>query len=295
MKPLWKWLAEQSVGDSGGSVISCLKKVFLCGLVLLGVACQEKSGRADTLVVAADERLAPEWKAHKWSGYEVVRELPHDAGAFTQGLLLSGGDWIESTGGYGTTSIRRVERNTGKVLLKKELEQNYFGEGVAELDGKFYQLTWRSQRGFVYDASSLKKLRSFEYSGEGWGLTTDGQSLIMSDGSDRLRFLDPKTFRVWREVSVRFDERPVNMLNELEFIEGEIFANVWHTEKLVRINPVDGKVIGVVDLTGLHPKEGRLDPEHVLNGIAYDKTSGELFVTGKCWPKIYQIRLVRRR
>ncbi|MGJ8643847.1 MAG: glutaminyl-peptide cyclotransferase [Luteolibacter sp.] len=264
-------------------------------LLLSGVACKENPEPPNAPVEVADDNSAPDWKTHKWSGFEVVRELPHDAEAFTQGLLLSRGDWIESTGGFGTTSIRCVEKETGKVLLKKDLEENFFGEGLAELDGKFYQLTWQSQKGFIYDAKTLKRLGDFAYRGEGWGLTTDGQSLIMSDGSDRLRFLDPKTFRVWREVSVRLDGKPVRMLNELEFIEGEIFANVWHTEKIVRINPVDGNIVGVIDLTGIFPLEGRLDPEHVLNGIAYDAATQELFVTGKCWPKIYQIRLVRRR
>lgn len=261
-------------------------------LVFLLAACQEK------LVLQADperkvgDDFQIEWKAHKWSGYEVVRKLPHDTQAFTQGLMLSEGDWIESTGGYGSSSIRRVEKETGKVLHKEELDEKFFGEGVAELDGKFYQLTWRNQKGFIYDAKTLKKLRSFTYSGEGWGLTTDGQSLIVSDGSSKLRFIDPKTFQTWREVSVTINAKPVNMLNELEFIEGEIFANVWHSEKIVRINPADGNVVGVIDLAGIHPIENRSDPEHVLNGIAYDIESKELFVTGKCWPYVYQIRLL---
>lgn len=280
---------------SGGGVIPYLKKFLLCWIVLWAAACQEKHEPPTAPAEEVEVRSAPEWKGHKWSSYEVAHELPHDLGAFTQGLLLSNGDWIESTGGYGNTSIRRVEKNTGKVLVKKDLEEKFFGEGLAELDGKFYQLTWQSRKGFIYDAKTLKKLRSFDYSGEGWGLTTDGESLIMSDGSARLRFLDPKTFRVWREVSVRLDGKPVNMLNELEYIEGEIFANVWHTEKIVRINPADGNVVGVIDLAGIYPKKDRADPEHVLNGIAYDAETQELFVTGKCWPKIYQIRLVKVR
>lgn len=240
-------------------------------------------------------RQAPAWKGHQWSGYEVVREFPHDAAAFTQGLLLSNADWIESTGGYGTTSIRRVDKATGKVLVKMDLAENFFGEGVAELDGKLFQLTWKSQMGFVYDSQTLRKLGSFSYSGEGWGLTTDGTSLIMSNGSDRLLYLDPKTFRVWRELKVRYNGNPVKLLNELEFIEGEIFANVWHSQNIVRINPVDGNVVGVIDLTGIDAKEKRRDEEHVLNGIAYDPKSREMFVTGKCWPKIYQIQLVRKK
>ena len=271
-----------------------LNKAFLLGCLLLSVAaCKEKLQPPRDKVEASETSPAPEWKSHKWSRYEVVEEFPHDAEAFTQGLLLSDGDWIESTGGYGKTSVRRVEKETGKVLLKKDVEREFFGEGLAELEGKFYQLTWQKQKGFVYDAKTLERLRSFSYRGEGWGLTTDGQSLIMSDGSDRLRFLDPKTFRVWREVSVHLNGEPVRMLNELEFIEGEIFANVWHTDKIVRINPTTGNVVGVVDLAGLYPEAGRRNPEYVLNGIAYDAATQEVFVTGKCWPKIYQIRLVK--
>lgn len=265
---------------------------FVAVFVLSAAACQKKPEDVAQGAVAADAPLAPEWKAHFMLSYEVIREFPHDPEAFTQGLLLSQGDWIESTGGYGTTSIRRVEKETGRVLMKKDLPANFFGEGVADLNGKLFQLTWKSQQGFVYDAKTLKRFGNFNYRGEGWGLTTDGESLIMSDGSDRLRFLDPKTFRVWREVQVRFKGNTVNLLNELEYIEGEIFANVWHSDKIVRINPIDGSVLGVIDLTGIDAKVRRNDPEHVLNGIAYDPVARELFVTGKCWPKIYQIRLV---
>lgn len=262
--------------------------VFVIGLA----ACDKKTEYAERVEVVAE---APDWKAHAKLGYEVIREFPHDPEAFTQGLLLSQGQWIESTGGYGTSSIRRVEKETGKVLIKKDLPAEFFGEGAAEMDGKIYQLTWQSQRGFVYDALSLERTGEFAYAGEGWGLTNDASSLIMSNGSDRLRYIDPKTFRVWRELPVRIAGKPVNLLNELEFIEGEIFANVWHTEKIVRINPKDGNVIGVIDLAGIDAKEKRRDPEHVLNGIAYDPKTGEMFVTGKGWPKIYQIRLVPKK
>lgn len=281
--------------DSAEGVIWYFKSWLFCAFACGLVACKGKTEQANNLAEVVERNPAPEWKGHKWSGYEVEQELPHDAEAFTQGLLLSDGDWIESTGGYGTTGIRRVEKATGRVLMSKSLDEHFFGEGVAELDGKLYQLTWQSQKGFVYDSKLLKKLGNFTYSGEGWGLTTDGQSLIMSDGSERLRFFDPKTFRLWREVRVLLEGKPVRMLNELEFIEGEIFANVWHTDKLVRINPADGNVVGVIDLEGIYPEEERRDAEHVLNGIAYDDVTQELFVTGKCWPKIYQIRLVKMR
>lgn len=244
---------------------------------------------------AAEVKPTPEWKGHRLSGYEVVQEFPHDPGAFTQGLLLLDGDWIESTGGYGTSNLRRVEKETGKVLVKKNLTAEYFAEGLAELEGKIYQLTWENRRGFIYDAKTLGYEGKFLYEGEGWGLTTDGSSLILSDGSPKLRYLDPKTFRVIRELEVRLNGKPVPMLNELEFIEGEIFANVWHRDQILRINPADGTVVGVINLTGIDAKHPRRDPEHVLNGIAYDVATGDIFVTGKCWPKIYQIRLVKRK
>ncbi|MBK1829477.1 glutaminyl-peptide cyclotransferase [Verrucomicrobiaceae bacterium R5-34] len=262
------------------------------------LACQEKPQAkhepAETQTGEATTAKA-EWKTHRWSGYQVLRELPHDNQAYTQGLYLSNGHWMESTGGHGTSNVRRVEKETGRVLAKVDLDKKYFGEGITELNGKLYQLTWQSQQGFVYDSESLKPLGSFTYQGEGWGLTTDGQSLIMSDGTDRLRFLDPKTLRVQRVLPVSYGGKPVRMLNELEFIEGEIFANVWHTQQIVRINPTNGQVIGVIDLTGIYPDAGKRNPEFVLNGIAYDAACGDLFVTGKCWPKIYQIRLVKKR
>jgi len=282
------------MADRAKEVTFFLKTFLFCWLVLSVAACKkEPEPPKKNVALEAPKSPAPEWKTHRWSGYEVVRELPHDTKAYTQGLLLSNRDWIESTGGYGASTIRRVEKETGKVLIKKDLGEKFFGEGVAELNGKIYQLTWQRQQCFVYDAKTLKRLTSFAYQGEGWGLTTDGQSLIVSNGSDRLRFIDPKTFRVLREVSVRLGGKPLKMLNELEFIDGEIFANVWHTEQIVRINPVNGEVVGVIDLTGIYPGAGRPNPEFVLNGIAYDAAEQKFFVTGKCWPKIYEIRLVK--
>jgi glutaminyl-peptide cyclotransferase len=266
--------------------------IFVVAVITLSlVACKEQP----KVATVAESPTAPDWKTHPMLSYEVIREFPHDSEAFTQGLLLSQGQWIESTGGFGTTSIRRLERETGKVLLKTDLPVEFFGEGAAEMDGKIYQLTWQNQQGFIYDAKSLRKLDDFRYQGEGWGLATDGISLIMSNGSNRLRFIDPKTFRVWRELPVSIRGKPVNFLNELEYIEGEIFANVWRTDKIIRINPKDGNVIGVIDLAGIDAKEIKRDPEHVLNGIAYDPKTREMFVTGKCWPKIYQIRLVPQK
>jgi glutamine cyclotransferase len=270
-------------------------KLLPCLLVLLAVSCQKKSEALPPFAVVKEQRVAPEWKKHALLTYEVVKEFPHDPDAFSQGLLYSQGQWLESTGGHGTSSIRRVEKETGRLVLKKDLAADFFGEGLAELHGKLYQLTWQNQQGFVYDAKTLQWQKNFAYQGEGWGLTTDETSLIMSNGSERLRFLDPTTFRVQREIIVRRGGKPVTQLNELEFIEGEIFANVWHSEEILRINPADGAVVGVIDLTGIEAASPRRDPEFVLNGIAYDADKRELYVTGKCWPKIYQIRLVEKK
>jgi len=262
---------------------------------LCQTACQEKPREVERQADVVEVAKVPDWQAHPMLDYEVIREFPHDTEAFTQGLLVSQGQWIESTGGYGTSGIRRVEKETGKLLVKTDLAADFFGEGAAEMDGKIYQLTWRSQRGFVYDVKTLQKLGDFKYQGEGWGLTNDASSLIISNGSDRLRYIDPKTFHVWKELQVRIGGKPLNQLNELEFIEGEIFANIWHTDRIVRINPKNGNVIGIIDLAGIDAKEKRRDSQHVLNGIAYDPKTGEMFVTGKCWPKIYQIRLVPKK
>ncbi len=270
-------------------------KLLPCLFVLLAVSCQKKSEALPPVAVVKEQRAAPEWKKHALLSYEVVKEFPHDPTAFSQGLLYSQGQWLESTGGNGTSSIRRVEKETGRILLKKDLSADFFGEGLAELNGALYQLTWQNQQGFVYDSKTLQWQKNFDYQGEGWGLATDGKSLIMSNGSERLRFFDPTTFRVLREVTVRRGGKPVTQLNELEFIEGEIFANVWHSEEILRINPADGTVVGVIDLTGIDAASPRRDPEFVLNGIAYDADKRELFVTGKCWPKIYQIRLIEKK
>ena len=271
-------------------------KSLLGVLFFTTLCCQKKSEAVPPSIAApAALRPSPDWQKHGDLTYEVVKELPHDTSAYTQGLQLWQGSWLEGTGGHGETSIRRVEKSTGRVLLKKDLGNEYFGEGITELNGKLYQLTWKNQVGFVYDAKTFQWQKNFAYAGEGWGLTTDGTHLIMSNGSDRLRFLDPNTFRVVREIAVRHQGKAITQLNELEFIEGEIFANIWFRDEIVRINPADGTVLGVIDLSGIDAKEKRRHPDHVLNGIAYDPATGEIFVTGKCWPKIYQIRLVEKK
>jgi len=224
-------------------------------------------------------------------GYEVVASYPHDRAAFTQGLLVRGDAFYESTGRNGTSSLREVDPKTGTVRRRVDVPREFFAEGLAELDGKLYQLTWQHHRGFVYDLQSFEKLGEFAYEGEGWGLTTDGKSLVMSDGSNVIRFLDPKTFAVTRTISVVHEGEPVTNLNELEIVEGELYANIWMTDDIVRIDPATGKILGWIDLSGLLPP----DPHaNVLNGIAYDSTHKRLFVTGKLWPTLFEIRIVPR-
>lgn len=224
--------------------------------------------------------------------YEIVARYPHDPTAYTQGLLMHNGLFYESTGLYGNSSLRVVEPETGKVLQNVPLEERYFGEGLALLNDKLYQLTWRENTGFVYDLATLEQINTWQYDTEGWGLTTDGTHLIMSDGSDKLRWIDPVTFEVRKEIEVTLDDQPVTRLNELEWIEGEIFANVYTTETILRIDPQTGKVLTVLDMSGLMPEANKSDPNQVLNGIVYDPGTKRLFVTGKLWDVLYEVRLV---
>jgi glutamine cyclotransferase len=222
--------------------------------------------------------------------YEVVNQFPHDPQAFLQGLVWYSG-FFESTGQFGRSSLRRVEYPTGKVLQKVDLDSRHFGEGLAMVDDKLYQLTWQSHRGFVYDRDSFKLLREFSYDTEGWGLTYDGKSLILSDGTDMLTFHDPESFKPARKLSVRFNGQALNEINELEYINGEVWANVWHTDRIVRIDPKSGNVKSYLNLETLYPEKDRSDPEAVLNGIAYDANAKRIFISGKLWPRIYEIRL----
>jgi glutaminyl-peptide cyclotransferase len=223
-------------------------------------------------------------------GYEVVNNFPHDPGAFLQGLVWHNG-FFESTGQFGRSSLRRVEYPTGKVVQRVNLDSQYFGEGLAMVDNRLIQLTWQSHRGFVYDRDSFKLLREFEYDTEGWGLTYDGKSLILSDGTDVLTFIDPDSFKPTRKLSVKFNGKALRDLNELEYIDGEIWANVWHSDRIVRIDPASGQVKSYLNLAGILPENERSDPEAVLNGIAYDAQAKRIFVSGKLWPRIFEIRL----
>jgi glutamine cyclotransferase len=231
--------------------------------------------------------------AASWiQGYRVVHEYAHDPRAYTQGLVFDGGQLHESTGQRGASTVRTVEIETGKVLRKTELPFNYFGEGLALVGERLIQLTWEEEVARVYDRGTLKALDQFEYQGEGWGLTFDGRHLIMSDGSDKLVFRDPETFKEVRRVSVRMKGAPLLELNELEMVEGEVWANVWKRDYIARIDPRTGEVLGVVDLAGIFDRHSVPDEDAVLNGIAYDPAGKRLFVTGKLWPKLFEIEVV---
>jgi glutaminyl-peptide cyclotransferase len=230
-------------------------------------------------------------------GYQIVRAYPHDATAFTQGLQYVDGIFYEGTGLNGRSSIRKVKLETGEVLEKRDVPAQYFGEGITVWKSDLIELTWQSQVAFVYDKGTLQPRRTFTYVGEGWGLTHDGANLIMSDGTDRLRLLDPATFVERRRIWVTDGDLPVRNLNELEYVKGEILANIWQTDYIARIAP-DGHVQGWIDLSGLlSPSESRTVQASggVLNGIAYDAGKDRLFVTGKLWPKVFEIKIVPKR
>jgi glutamine cyclotransferase len=224
--------------------------------------------------------------------YRIVNTYPHDRDAFTQGLVFEGGVLYEGTGLYGQSSLRRVELETGDILQIREQSDQFFGEGITIYGDEIVQLTWQSHIGFVYDSRSFELLQEFNYSTEGWGITQDGARLIMSDGTSTLHFLDPQTFEEISHVEVFDNNGPVTRLNELEYVQGEIYANVWQTDWVARIAPETGRVVGWLDLGGLLSAEDLSEPVDVLNGIAYDAETDRLFVTGKLWPKLFEIDLV---
>ncbi len=246
------------------------------------------------------------------SGYKIVNTFKHDPKAFTQGLVFHKGFFLESDGNYGSSSLRKVEIESGKVLVKKDLAKNFFAEGMTVLNDKVYQITWREKTGFVYDAETLEPIKEFRYQGEGWGLTTDGKNLIMSDGTHIIKFLDPDTFQVVKTIAVMQPTgKPLFLLNELEYIEGEIWANIWHSEEtetgttqgrlpniakpnyIAKIDPETGKVVGWVDLADIS-NDVNEESENTLNGIAYDAEKKRIFVTGKKWKNIFEISLVEK-
>lgn len=222
---------------------------------------------------------------------DIVHTWPHDPGAFTQGLVFHRGELLESTGQYGASTLRRVELRTGRVLQQVDLDRQYFAEGITVHRGRLYQLTWREHRCFVHDPVSLARQGALAYDGEAWGLTDDGDRLILSDGTGTLRFLYPASLAVQRTVTVLDGRRPVGGLNELEYVNGEIYANVLGERRLARIDPRDGAVLGWIDLTEVVAAVDAPDEDAVLNGIAYDAAGDRLFVTGKRWPSLFEVRV----
>ena len=237
---------------------------------------------------------APGQNVVKTYGYKVEETLPHDAGSYTQGLFFHDGVLYESAGQYGQSSFRQVDLKTGKVERRLNFERRYFAEGSCVLNGRLYILTWQEKECFVYDFKTWQKLGSHHYNGEGWGLTTDGKQLIMSNGTSEITFRDPESFQVQRTINVTLRGQKVMYLNELEFIKGEIWANVYGTDQIVRIDPATGQVRSVINLRGILPAQLRTSGTDVLNGIAAD-AKGNVYVTGKYWPKMYRISLVEKK
>lgn len=250
-----------------------MKPFFLPFAILLGLA---SCGTGEP----------PVWK------YQVLQTYPHDSAAFCQGFLIHEGKFYEGTGRYGTSSVRKVDMETGTVEARFDLPQHLFGEGIAVYGDELYQLTWKAGQVHVYDLATLEPKRKLSYTGDGWGLTTDGKSMIRSDGSDAIIFHDPESFAEERRIHVNLNGSPVREINEMEWVDGEIWANVWKKEYIVRIDPKDGDVLGWVDLRGLFDTNSVPDPDSVLNGIAWDAGAEKLYVTGKLWPEVHRLNLV---
>jgi glutaminyl-peptide cyclotransferase len=261
--------------------------VFALTLLVGGVACGD-SGSGSSPPTAQPAPSSPQQLRVR-----VIRALPHDPRAFTQGLVIHAGAFYESTGMQGQSTLRQVEIDSGKVLRRLDLDRNLFGEGLAQVGDRLVQLTWTTQKALVYEILTFRRVGELTYAGEGWGLCFDDQHLVMSNGSDRLTFRDPNTFAVVRELPVKRGAQPVHRLNELECVGDTVYANVWTSDMIVAIDPVSGRVTAEIDASGLlTPEEDR--GTDVLNGIAYDKRSGHFFLTGKYWPKVFEVEFVAR-
>ena len=271
-----------------GATITGITAITAMSVTTIAAACSsDKVPPADTATVAA---VATGARTPTYS-YEIVATYPHDTGAYTEGLLWHEGRLFESTGQPGESNIREVDLKTGRVLRKHDIDAKYFGEGIIIFGDKMFELTWKDQIGFIYDWKTFKQVSAFHYEGQGWALTTDGQSFIMSNGSSVLAFRDPATFKVTSAITVTDHDVPVEKLNELEWIKGEIWANVWESDQIARIDPTNGHVLGWIDLKGILAPADRRGKEDVLNGIAYDDKNDRIFVTGKYWSKLFEIKL----
>ena len=227
-------------------------------------------------------------------GYNVIHTYPHDPRAYTQGLFYLNGFLYESTGLNGQSSIRKERLETAEILERHDIPEQYFGEGIVNWKDRLLEITWRTQVGFLYDLASFSLKGQFAYPGEGWGLTQDGKRIIMSDGSSELRFWEPETLRETGRVRVTADGVPIDQLNELEWVKGEVYADIWQTSRIARIDPSSGKVVGWIDLSGILSPTNQAGEGGVLNGIAYDAATDRLWVTGKLWPKLFEIKLVKK-
>ena len=283
---------------------------FILFVILLSSACNDTTTRSsgNSMTVNRTNNDAAIANPAKTSAdipvytYEIINQFKHDSKAFTQGLVVHNGFFYESTGEYGDSTLRKVEIESGKVLQKQDLSEDYFAEGITILNGKLYQITWKENTAFVYDLNDFKLLKEFRYQGEGWGLTNDGKNLILSDGTHVIRFLDPETFQIVRTISVfREAGKPLLDLNELEYVKGEIWANIWRAfdpqilgkpNYIARIDPNSGKILGWIDLGNISPDDVKRDPSsNTLNGIAYDEAADRIFVTGKKWKKLFEIKV----
>lgn len=227
-------------------------------------------------------------------GYTVVAKYPHSTSNYTEGFFYLDGMFYEGTGISGHSAVMATDPKTGDTIKRREIPEQYFGEGIVDWGPNIYEWTWKSHVCFVYNRATLQPVKQFTYAGEGWGMTRTAKEIITSDGSATLRFRDPETFQETRHILVTDGNKVIDNLNELEFVKGEIYANVWHSERIARISPSDGHVIAWIDLTGLMPADQRIDAESVLNGIAYDSQHDRLFVTGKQWPTIFEIKMIPR-
>ena len=268
--------------------------VTLLALSSLAIACGASSSPAPEAQSSPPATAPPAASGPERFGYEIVKSYPHDPGAFTQGLTIADGQLYEGTGLYGQSSLRRVDLQDGAALQRIELDSQYFGEGIAVVGDRIVQLTYQTGVGFVYDRKTFAKLREFKYSGQGWGLTYDGQRLIMSDSTDTLRFWHPETLEEIGRLRVRDGDQAVAEINEMEFVDGAIYANIWNQERIARIDPKTGVVTAWIDMSNLLTATERARGVDVLNGIAHDPKTGNFLITGKLWPWVFEVKFVKK-